>query len=130
MSSDTDKKVLPIPREEIVEAIARGWCAPECSDIEMDNRLTSAIVREIESMLAVRLGAAPADGTEKDAERLDFMIAEECQIEHMDRVGAEPVYRVRWPWTYEQQREWSASGREAIDAAIEAHNSRSPSCGP
>ena len=61
-----------------------------------------------------------------DAARIDFMITEECQIEHMDRVGAEPVYRVRWPWTYAQQNEWSKSGREAIDAAIAA---KEPPCG-
>lgn len=63
-------------------------------------------------------GAAPAAGTEKDTTRLDFMIEQECQIEHMDRPGAAPLYRVRWPWTYAQQNEWSESGREAIDAAI------------
>jgi hypothetical protein len=62
--------------------------------------------------------AAPASGTEKDAERLDYMITEECQIEHMDRPGAPPLYRVRWPWREEHQSEWSKSGREAIDAAI------------
>ena len=55
-----------------------------------------------------------------DTKRLDFMLAEECQIEHMDRVGAAPLYRVRWPWREEHRREWSKSGREAIDAAIGA----------
>jgi hypothetical protein len=61
-----------------------------------------------------------------DAARLDFMITEECQIEHMDRVGAGPVYRVRWPWTYAQQSEWSATPRDAIDKAIAA---KEPPCG-
>jgi hypothetical protein len=46
------------------------------------------------------------------------MITEECQIEHMTRPGATPLYRVRWPWSEEHQREWSKSGREAIDAVI------------
>lgn len=55
-----------------------------------------------------------------DAARIDFMITDECQIERMDRIGTAPVYRVRWPWLEEQQAEWSASGRDAIDAAIEA----------
>jgi hypothetical protein len=59
-------------------------------------------------------------GTEKDTERLDFMITEECQIEHIDRIGAQPLYRVRWPWLEESQREWSVSGREAIDFAMKA----------
>ena len=70
--------------------------------------------------------AAPAAGTEKDTARLDFMITEECQIEHIDRVGAGPVYRVRWPWTYAQQSEWSATPRDAIDKAIAA---KEPPCG-
>jgi hypothetical protein len=56
----------------------------------------------------------------KDAERLDFMIAEECQIEEMMRRGDHALYRVRWPYSEEHQREWSKSGREAIDAAIVA----------
>jgi hypothetical protein len=65
-----------------------------------------------------------------DAERLDFMITEECQIEHMTRPGAAPLYRVRWPWEEAQMRYWHPTAREAIDAAIEANNGRSPSCGP
>ena len=125
MSTDINKEAPPISHEEIVEAVARGWCAPECSDIEMDHRLTLAIVREIESLLAGRLGAAPAAGTEKDAERLDFMITEECQIEHIARLGAAPYYRVRWPWEGKQMRDWSATPREAIDAAIAA---KEPPC--
>jgi hypothetical protein len=65
--------------------------------------------------------SAPAAGTvEKDAERLDFMISEECQIEHMTRPGAAPLCRVHWPWEGQAMRAWSESGREAIDAAIEA----------
>lgn len=64
--------------------------------------------------------APPASANGNDAARLDFMITEECQIEHIDRIGAAPLYRVRWPWTEEFQSEWSASGRDAIDAAIEA----------
>jgi hypothetical protein len=55
-----------------------------------------------------------------DAARLDFMITDECQIERMDRIGAAPVYRVRWPYRENHMREWSASGREAIDTAIAA----------
>jgi hypothetical protein len=53
------------------------------------------------------------------------MITEECQIEHMDRVGAAPLYRVRWPWEAKQMRAWSPSGREAIDVAIAA---KEPPC--
>jgi len=68
--------------------------------------------------LVNRVRAAIEAGTEKDTARLDFMIAEECQIEHMDRPGAVPLYRVRWPWGDISQRDWSASGREAIDAAV------------
>lgn len=55
-----------------------------------------------------------------DTLRLDFMISEECQIEHLDLPGKAPLYRVRWPYLEEHQREWSASPREAIDAAMRA----------
>jgi Lar family restriction alleviation protein len=72
--------------------------------------------------------AAPAAGTvERDAERLDFMISEECQIEHMTRPGAAPLCRVHWPWEGQAMRAWSASGREAIDAAIEARKNEKDS---
>jgi len=55
-----------------------------------------------------------------DTDRLDFMIREECQIEHIDRLGATPLYRVRWPHNDTDMGEWSATGREAIDAAMRA----------
>ena len=71
--------------------------------------------------------AAPAAGTENDTERLDFMIEQECQIEHMTRPGAAALYRVRWPWEQREMRAWSATPREAIDAAIAA---KEPPCGP
>jgi len=77
--------------------------------------------------LVNRVRAAIEAGTAKDTERLDFMIAEECQIEHIDRVGPPPFYRVRWPWEERQMRVWSATPREAIDAAIAA---KEPPCGP
>jgi hypothetical protein len=60
-----------------------------------------------------------------DTARLDFMITDECQIERMDRIGAAPLYRLRWPWLEEQQAEWSATPREAIDEAIAA---KEPPC--
>lgn len=71
-------------------------------------------------------GARLAADTAKDSARLDFMIAEECQIERMDRPGTVPLYRLRWPWTEEHYRYWSGTGRDAIDAAIEA---KEPPCG-
>jgi hypothetical protein len=65
-------------------------------------------------------GARLAGEAAKDAKRLDFMIDEQCQIDRMDRPGSVPLYRVRWPWTEEEYRFWSGTGRDAIDAAIEA----------
>lgn len=61
-----------------------------------------------------------------DTARLDFMIEQECQIEHIDRISAAPLYRVRWPWEEREMRTWSATPREAIDAAIAA---KEPPCG-
>ena len=60
-----------------------------------------------------------------DTARLDFMIAEECQIEHIDRIGPPPFYRVHWPREEREMRAWSATPREAIDAAIAA---KEPPC--
>ena len=68
--------------------------------------------------LVNRVRAAIEAGTAKDTERLDYMITEECQIVHMTRPGAASLYRVRWPGGDISQRDWSASGREAIDAAV------------
>ena len=120
MSTDTDKKALPIPREEIVEAVARGWCAPECSDIEMDSRLTYAIVREIESMLAVRLGAAPASGTVEKALEKAAVICEDRAMHWQQTEGSYAAGK----------KAGALDCAESIRAAIEAHNARSPSCGP
>ena len=39
-------------RPDIVQAVAQGWCAPECSDIEMDSRLALAICRNVQAILA------------------------------------------------------------------------------
>ena len=75
--------------------------------------------------LVNRVRAAIEAGTEKDTARLDFMIAEQCLIQHMDRIGAASVYRVYWPWRRARQHEWSATPREAIDAAIAA---KEPPC--
>lgn len=77
--------------------------------------------------LVNRVRAAIKVGTEKDAARLDFMLAEQCLIQRMDRIGAASVYRVYWPWRRALQHEWSATPREAIDAAIAA---KEPPCGP
>lgn len=63
-------------------------------------------------------GARLAGDAAKDSARVDFMIAEECQIEHIDLTGKAPLHRVRWPWQEEHMGEWSATGREAIDAAM------------
>ena len=37
--------------EEIAGAVARGWCAPENAQKEMDSDLAYAVTREIEALL-------------------------------------------------------------------------------
>lgn len=59
-----------------------------------------------------------------DAARMNFMIEQECQVETMMRRGDRALYRLRWPYREESQREWSRSGREAIDAAMSACQTR------
>jgi hypothetical protein len=46
-------------RQSITEAVARGWCHPGCTDIEMDSTLALAIVDEV---LACISTPAAADG--------------------------------------------------------------------
>lgn len=101
-------------------SLASNRCCELEAEVERLREGMEIAVRGLQNIAAVEARAAPAAGTETDAERLDFMITEECQIEHMDRVGSASVYRVYWPWRRVRQHEWSATPREAIDAAIAA----------
>lgn len=55
----------------------------------------------------------------KDAERLDFLIAEECQIQSLTLSNG-IRHRLYWPESDETQCEWYANPRAAIDSAIDA----------
>lgn len=63
--------------------------------------------------------ASHAANAGEDTQRLDFMIEEGCYIDTMAAQGRH-VYRLYWPHSVEQQKEWFKSPREAIDAAIAA----------
>jgi len=80
---DTDKlKALALA---VIER-RPGWKSSERDFAKLANPATVlALIAEVERLRA-------------DAARLDFMITEECQIEHIARLGAAPYYRVRWPW--------------------------------
>ena len=54
----------------------------------------------------------------KDAERLDFMISEECQIQSLSTPN-EVRHRLSWPDYGEAQSEWFINPRAALDAAME-----------
>lgn len=54
----------------------------------------------------------------EDAERLDFMISEECQIQSLSLSNG-VRHRLYWPDADEAQCEWSVNPRAAIDEAME-----------
>lgn len=45
-------------REDILGAVARGWCAPENASKVMDEKLAFAIAREVQALATTRPGAA------------------------------------------------------------------------
>ena len=56
----------------------------------------------------------------RDAERLDWFIKECCVMECMNGSESPVVYRIYWSHEAEGQREWHASHRAAIDAAMQS----------
>lgn len=56
----------------------------------------------------------------RDAERLNYMIHEQCVIESMNGASAPVVHRLYWRHLGEGQTEWYPSEREAIDAAMQS----------
>ena len=55
-----------------------------------------------------------------DAGRLDWFIKECCVMECMNGSASPVVYRIYWSHEAEGQREWYASPRKAIDAAMQS----------
>lgn len=55
----------------------------------------------------------------RDAERLDWIAIEECQIQFNILPANVVKYRLAWPELGASQTEWFTSPREAIDAAME-----------
>ena len=55
-----------------------------------------------------------------DSERLEFLIAEECQVKTMTSLRKGKWYHLYWPDSEEMQDEWFTNPRAAIDAAIDA----------
>jgi hypothetical protein len=56
----------------------------------------------------------------RDAERLDWFIKECCVMECMNGSAWPVIYRIYWSHEAEGQREWHASPRAAIDAAMQS----------
>ena len=56
----------------------------------------------------------------RDAERLDWFIKECCVMECMNGSAWPVIYRIYWSHEAEGQREWHASPRKAIDAAMQS----------
>lgn len=64
------------------------------------------------------LASPEVQALRKDADRLDFMISEECQIQSLSLSNG-VRHRLYWPDADEAQCEWSVNPRAAIDEAME-----------
>lgn len=82
-----------------------------------------ALLRErAEMQQQLRAAMISADNCElfrKDAERLDWMIAEQCVMQWQNGTGQPTVYSLAWRQLGEIQAEWHGSPRAAIDAAMQ-----------
>lgn len=56
----------------------------------------------------------------RDAERLSWLIGEQCTITEQNGTTSPIVYRVNWPYDGGKQKEWYPSARAAIDAAMQS----------
>lgn len=65
------------------------------------------------------LGYRNARQREADTKRLEWMINEGCIVQYQNGTSSPTVFRVYWPSLAEQQPEWYATERGAIDAAME-----------
>ena len=74
-----------------------------------------AVNSTLVEQLITRLRAA-----ERDAERLDWMMQEQCVIQCQNGTSSPTVFNVYWPSLGESQRYWYATERDAIDAAMTA----------
>lgn len=54
-----------------------------------------------------------------DSERLEFLIAEECQVKTLTSLRKGKWYHLYWPDSEEAQSEWFTNPRAAINAAME-----------
>ncbi|MBC2768595.1 hypothetical protein [Pusillimonas minor] len=78
-------------------------------------QLMNEFARAIEQAV---LQSPEVQALRKDAERLDFMISEECQIQSLSAPNG-VRHRLGWPDYGETQSEWFTNPRVAIDAAME-----------
>ena len=63
---------------------------------------------------------AEREELKRDLERLDWMLAEQCIMRVQNGTGSPSVYSLWWSTLSEGQREWYASPRAAIDAAMQS----------
>jgi hypothetical protein len=71
---------------------------------------------------------AEAARATSDAARLDWMIAEECQVERTSHLpGAH--FKVCWPLADERQSVWFSNPRDAIDDAMRTAKATAPAAG-
>ena len=91
----------------------------ECMVMVRDELIEAEIIgEEVAPMFVTNAVLGYAWRLRRDAERLEFLIAEECQIQAMGIPNGKR-YRIYWPDLDEAQSEWFANPRAAIDYAME-----------
>jgi hypothetical protein len=80
---------------------------------DYDSRLFDRIGDTLAAILSER------SELKRDAERLDWMISEQCIMRVQNGTRSPMVYSLWWSTLGEGQREWYVSPRAAIDAAMQ-----------
>jgi hypothetical protein len=107
--SVTDELVAELERECREAADIHGGAGSD-----YDSRLFDRLGDALKALLAERAELL------RDAERLDWFIKECCVMECMNGSAWPVIYRIYWSHEAEGQREWHASPRAAIDAAMQS----------
>jgi hypothetical protein len=92
--------------DELVEQLSALTCRDEGGAVLIHADQMSALLAERAELL-------------RDAKRLDWFIKECCVMECANGSASPVVYRIYWSHEAEGQREWYASPRKAIDAAMQ-----------
>lgn len=99
------------------QASGEGWNAEYPGDAH-ETKPFIEIMRNACGPVAAKLLAERAE-LKRDAERLQWMIEQQCLMQWQNGTRLPLVYSLAWPMLSKCQGEWYTSAREAIDAAMQ-----------